>query len=62
MLVYELCGLTKEKIALVDGNVWLPEAELALVERKKVLGFLLNRANRYGLTGDKTIIASGPDQ
>ena len=26
----------------------LPEAELALVEREKVLGYLLNRAHRYG--------------
>ena len=25
----------------------LPEAELALVERGKVLGYLLNRARRY---------------
>ena len=25
----------------------LPEAELALVEREKVLGYLLNRAHRY---------------
>ena len=26
----------------------LPQAELALVEREKVLGYLLNRAHRYG--------------
>ena len=26
----------------------LPEAEFALVEREKVLGYLLNRAHRYG--------------
>jgi hypothetical protein len=39
-----------------------PKSELGLVKREKILGCLLNRAHRYGLTGDEITIAGGPDR